>query len=94
MLLGLGTFGISYLSRPIGGIVLGAYADKHGRKASLMISIVAERLCGSTPMMTRAIWSSFLEPTMVSARRAPLLRAGHTPLEPLRAAVTGRTHAK
>ncbi|WP_158811137.1 MFS transporter [Beijerinckia sp. L45] len=40
MLLALGTFGISYLSRPIGGIVLGAYADKHGRKASLMISIV------------------------------------------------------
>src|ERR1700742_4981834 len=40
LLLTFGTFGLSYLARPIGGIVLGAYADRHGRKASLMISIV------------------------------------------------------
>jgi len=40
LLLTFGTFGLSYLARPIGGIVLGAYADKYGRKASLMISIV------------------------------------------------------
>jgi MHS family proline/betaine transporter-like MFS transporter len=31
---------LSFLVRPIGGVVLGAYADRHGRKASLMISIV------------------------------------------------------
>jgi MFS family permease len=40
ILLTFGTFGLSYLIRPIGGVVLGAYADRHGRKASLMISIV------------------------------------------------------
>src|ERR1700693_4168098 len=40
LLLTFGTFGLSFLVRPIGGIVLGAYADRHGRKASLMISIV------------------------------------------------------
>ena len=40
LLLTFGTFGLSYLARPIGGLVLGAYADRHGRKASLMISIV------------------------------------------------------
>ena len=40
LLLTLGTFGLSYLARPIGGIVLGAYADRHGRKASLLVSIV------------------------------------------------------
>src|SRR5271156_3006932 len=40
LLLTFGTFGLAYLARPIGGIVLGAYADRHGRKASLMISIV------------------------------------------------------
>lgn len=40
ILLTFGTFGLSYLVRPIGGVVLGAYADRHGRKASLMISIV------------------------------------------------------
>src|SRR5579872_432966 len=40
LLLTYGTFGLAYLARPIGGIVLGAYADRHGRKASLLISIV------------------------------------------------------
>ncbi len=39
MLLTFGSFGASYLVRPIGGIVLGAYADKHGRKAALMASV-------------------------------------------------------
>jgi MHS family proline/betaine transporter-like MFS transporter len=40
LLLTFGTFGLSFLVRPIGGIMLGAYADRHGRKASLMVSIV------------------------------------------------------
>ena len=40
LLLTFGSFGLSFLIRPIGGIVLGAYADRHGRKASLMLSIV------------------------------------------------------
>ena len=40
ILLTFGTFGLSYLIRPVGGVILGAYADRHGRKASLMISIV------------------------------------------------------
>ena len=40
LLLTLGTFGLSFLIRPIGGVVLGAYADRYGRKASLMVSIV------------------------------------------------------
>ncbi|HEX7684390.1 MAG TPA: MFS transporter [Trinickia sp.] len=39
LLLTFGTFGASYLVRPIGGVVLGAYADKHGRKAALMMSV-------------------------------------------------------
>ena len=40
LLLTLGTFGASYLVRPLGAIVLGGYADRAGRKASLVISIV------------------------------------------------------
>lgn len=39
MLLTFGTFGASYLIRPIGGMVIGAYADKHGRKAALTLSV-------------------------------------------------------
>jgi MFS transporter, MHS family, proline/betaine transporter len=40
LLLTFGTFGLSFLIRPIGGLMLGAYADRHGRKASLLLSIV------------------------------------------------------
>jgi MFS transporter, MHS family, proline/betaine transporter len=40
LLLTFGTFGLSYLARPIGGVLLGAYADRYGRKASLMVPIV------------------------------------------------------
>jgi MHS family proline/betaine transporter-like MFS transporter len=32
-------FGVSYLIRPLGGLILGAYADKHGRKAALVWTI-------------------------------------------------------
>ncbi|CAM2166669.1 MFS transporter, MHS family, proline/betaine transporter [Paraburkholderia sacchari] len=39
MLLTFGTFGASYLVRPIGGAVLGAYADLRGRKAAMMLSV-------------------------------------------------------
>jgi MFS transporter, MHS family, proline/betaine transporter len=40
LLLTFATFGLVYFIRPVGGVVLGAYADRHGRKASLMVSIV------------------------------------------------------
>ncbi|MGC2402420.1 MAG: MFS transporter [Acidobacteriaceae bacterium] len=39
LLLTFGSFGLSYLARPIGAIVLGAYADRAGRKAALTVSI-------------------------------------------------------
>lgn len=35
----LATFGLAYLVRPLGAIVLGAYADRAGRKAALTLSI-------------------------------------------------------
>ena len=38
LLLTFGTFGLAYLIRPVGGVVLGAHADRHGRMASLMVS--------------------------------------------------------
>ena len=39
LLLTFGTFGASYLVRPLGGMVLGAYADRRGRKAALIASV-------------------------------------------------------
>jgi len=40
LLLTFGTFGVSYLVRPLGALVLGAYADKAGRKSAMLVSIV------------------------------------------------------
>lgn len=40
LLLSVGTFGISFVMRPLGAIILGSYADQAGRKASLTVSIL------------------------------------------------------
>ena len=40
LLLTLGTFGVSFFMRPLGAIVIGAYADRVGRKAALTLSIL------------------------------------------------------
>ena len=40
LLLAFGTFGVSYLVRPLGALVLGAYADRAGRRAAMLLSIV------------------------------------------------------
>lgn len=39
LMLAVATFGISFLMRPLGALVLGSYADRAGRKASLTLSI-------------------------------------------------------
>ena len=40
LLLSVGSFGISFVTRPLGSIVLGTYADRVGRKAALTLSIL------------------------------------------------------
>jgi MFS transporter, MHS family, proline/betaine transporter len=40
LLVTFGTFGASFLARPVGAIFLGAYGDRAGRKAALTLSIV------------------------------------------------------
>ena len=40
LLLTFGTFALTFLARPVGGVLLGTYADRYGRKASLLLSIV------------------------------------------------------
>ncbi len=40
LLLTLGTFSVSFLVRPVGAIVIGAYTDRVGRKAGLTLSIL------------------------------------------------------
>src|SRR5215470_6711575 len=46
LLLTFGSFGLTFLSRPICGVLLGTYADRYGRKASLLLSIMM-MTCGT-----------------------------------------------
>jgi MFS family permease len=39
LMLSLTTFGAGFLMRPLGAVVLGAYADKHGRRAGLLLTL-------------------------------------------------------
>lgn len=39
LLLAFGSFGISFVMRPLGGILIGRYADRAGRKAGMLVSI-------------------------------------------------------
>jgi MHS family proline/betaine transporter-like MFS transporter len=40
LLLTTGTFGVGFFMRPVGGILLGIYADRRGRKAALLMVII------------------------------------------------------
>ena len=40
LLAAFASFGVGFLARPLGGLIFGAYADKHGRKAAMMLSMV------------------------------------------------------
>src|SRR5579859_7083912 len=39
LMLSLMTFGAGFLMRPLGAVVLGAYADRHGRRAGLLMTL-------------------------------------------------------
>ena len=46
LLLAFGTFGISFLARPVGALVLGMYADRRGRSACMILSVSLMTLGG------------------------------------------------
>ena len=41
LLLALATFGVTFFMRPLGAIVLGSFADRYGRKAALVLTMMA-----------------------------------------------------
>ncbi|WP_434667372.1 MFS transporter [Paraburkholderia sp. A3BS-1L] len=53
LLMTFGTFGLSYVFRPLGALVLGRYADRRGRKAALLVSLALTTLgtlvCATIP---------------------------------------------
>jgi MHS family proline/betaine transporter-like MFS transporter len=59
------TYGVGFLMRPVGAIVIGAYGDKHGRKAALVVTIgmmaAATGLTGCIPSYSSiGIWAPIL----------------------------------
>src|ERR1700730_11709924 len=46
LMLSLATFGVGFLMRPIGAVVLGAYIDRHGRRKGLILTL-AMMSCGT-----------------------------------------------
>jgi MHS family proline/betaine transporter-like MFS transporter len=70
LLLALGTFGVTFLMRPLGAIVIGSYADRCGRKAALTLTI-AMMMAGTAVIAIAPTYSSvgLLAPILVVAAR-------------------------
>jgi len=65
LLLSVGTFGLSFVMRPLGAVVLGGYADRVGRKraltASILLMMVGIGMIAFTPTYaTIGLWSPAL----------------------------------
>jgi MFS transporter, MHS family, proline/betaine transporter len=65
LLLTVATFGVGFFMRPVGGIVLGVYADKVGRKAALSLTILlmagGTALIGLAPTYSQiGVWAPLL----------------------------------
>ncbi len=70
ILVTLGTFGASFLARPVGAIFLGEYGDRKGRKRALTLSILLMTI-GTGLMTIMPSYSSIgiLAPALVIAAR-------------------------
>src|SRR5215467_10341376 len=50
LLITFGAFGLAYVVRPLGAVIVGTYTDRHGRKSGLTLSI-ALMMIGTTMML-------------------------------------------
>ena len=78
LLVAFATFGITFLVRPFGAIVLGVFADRHGRKAALVLAIslmmLGTAIIAATPAYsTIGLWAPAL---VVVARLVQGISAG------------------
>ncbi len=70
LLLTFGTFGVSFLARPVGAIILGHFADRRGRAASMIVAVSLMTLGSAliTFMPTRAMIGIFAPLGILLAR--------------------------
>jgi len=70
ILVTFGTFGITFLARPVGAIFLGAYGDRKGRKEALTLSILLMTIgTGLMTIMPSYASVGLLAPVLVIAAR-------------------------
>jgi len=70
LLLALGTFGVTFFMRPLGGMVIGSYADRHGRKAAFSLTIFL-MMAGTAIIVVTPTYASIgiLAPILLVAAR-------------------------
>jgi MFS transporter, MHS family, proline/betaine transporter len=96
LLSSLAVYGVAFLVRPIGGLVLGAFADRHGRRAALSLTVV---LMGVSTTLVAALPTyasvGFLAPSCSSccAVRRGSRRAASGPARPPSSSSTHRATA-
>ncbi|WP_148874531.1 MFS transporter [Serratia marcescens] len=78
LLLAFATFGVSFIMRPLGGILIGAYADRCGRKSAMILTIslmsLGTAMIGFAPTYASAgYWGTL---TLVAARLIQGVAAG------------------
>jgi MFS transporter, MHS family, proline/betaine transporter len=62
LLSSLATFGVGFVVRPAGGLVMGAYADRFGRKGALIVTMAMMAIATGIPGLmpgyaTAGIWA-------------------------------------
>ncbi|GGF05166.1 MFS transporter [Aliidongia dinghuensis] len=65
MLLSIGVFGVGFVVRPLGGVIIGAYADRAGRKKAMVLTILL--------MALGCALISFVPPFAVIGVAAPVI---------------------
>ncbi|MDT3250194.1 MFS transporter [Serratia sp. root2] len=78
LLLAFATFGVSFIMRPLGGVLIGAYADRCGRKSAMVLTIslmtLGTAMIGFAPTYaTAGYWGTI---TLVAARLIQGVAAG------------------
>src|ERR1700735_3951277 len=70
LLMTFGAFGLAYLVRPLGAVIVGSYTDRHGRKAGLTLSI-ALMMIGTTIMVVTPAYATIglVAPVLITIAR-------------------------
>src|SRR5258706_8222899 len=73
LLITFGAFGLAYIVRPLGAIVVGGYTDRAGRKAGLLLSM-ALMMIGTTMMAVTPGYATIGLPAPIIPTPPPLLQ--------------------